>query len=78
MIEIGQKVQVWGDEQSICLGWGMIIRISIRESDKVGIPLIELESGRKVWGNQVFWITDRKAAEIGARIFKNTMKGEEK
>lgn len=70
-IRIGEKVQVWDSTDFICLGWGEIIQIAVRERDKEEIPLIQLESGKKVWGDKVSWILEKKAISIGVRIFTN-------
>lgn len=66
----GDIVQVWDEERNICLGWGSVIQIGLSVRDHE-IPLIQLESGKKVWGNRVYWIEEKKAFEIGLRIFKD-------
>lgn len=68
-LRVGEKVQVWDTTDFICLGWGMIIRIAVREKDKKEIPFIHLESGEKIWEDKVAWITEKKAHDIGLRIF---------
>lgn len=70
-MEKGEKVQVWDTVDFYCLGWGTIIQIAIREKDKKEIPLIQLEeTGEKFWGDKVAWITEKKAMEVGLRIFQ--------
>lgn len=66
----GDKVQVWSETEKKCLGWGTIIQIAKRISDKEKIPLIQLEESRTtIWGDQCYWIEEKKAIEIGVRLF---------
>lgn len=71
-MKINDVVQAWSETEKKCLGWGKIIRIA--ESDKEEIPLIQLESGKKIWGDRCYYISEKKAMEIGARIFKDIHK----
>ena len=73
-IKIGERVQVWSDSERQCLGWGEVIRVGISAKDQEEIPLIKMEDdGRVIWGNHCFWISEKKAIEIGVNIFKKTM-----
>lgn len=68
----GDKVQVWNEENHKPLGWGTIIKIAERISDKGKIPLIQLEESRTtIWGDKCFWIEEKKAIEIGVRLFRD-------
>ncbi len=71
----GDKVQVWSEENHICLGWGTIIKIAYSEKDKEGIPLIKLDTGKTIWGDRCDWIEEKKAIEIGVRLFRNIHRG---
>lgn len=71
----GDKVQVWDDETSKCLGWGTIIKIAYSAETKYGIPLIKLESGKTIWGDRCSWIREKKAIEIGVRLFRDIHRG---
>ncbi len=77
----GDKVQVWNEERHICLGWGTVIELAVSAKDlssgktPESIPLIQLESGKTIWGDRCNWIEEKKAAEIGVRFFKTVMKG---
>lgn len=66
----GDLVQVWDDEEHICLGWGTIIKIAYSEETKEGVPLIELESGKTIWGDRCSWIEEKCAIQAGIRIWK--------
>lgn len=71
-MKIGDKVQCWSDSKSQYLGWGKIIQIGISIMDlKTKIPFIQLESGKKIWGSRVYWISEKKAIEIGVRLFRD-------
>ena len=74
----GDRVQVWDSDSYKCLGWGTITKlahqakdISTGERSLDPIPLIELESGVKIWGDRCDWITEKKVAEIGVRLFRD-------
>lgn len=69
----GDLVQVWDDKEHICLGWGKIIKIAYSQETKEGTPLIELETGKTIWGDQCYWITEKKAVEIGLNVWLKTM-----
>ena len=73
-IHIGDKVQVWSETEYKCLGWGTIIRLVISVKNKEETPLIQLESGKTIWGDQCSYISEKKAIEIGLNIFKAVMK----
>lgn len=74
----GDKVQVWDGERHKPLGWGTIVRIGYSVKDpKQEIPLIQLESGKTIWGNRCDWIEEKKAVEIGVRLFRDIHKGRE-
>ena len=70
----GDKVQVWDDHHHTCLGWGVVIQISISARDKEEIPLIQLEGGDQIWGNRCDWIEEKKAIDIGVRLFRDIHK----
>jgi len=70
----GDKVQAWSEENHICLGWGTIIRVAISVKDHKEIPLIQLEGGKTIWGNKCYWIEEKKAIEIGVRLFRDIHK----
>jgi len=72
-IKINDIVQVWSETEYKCLGWGTIIKIAYSEETKEGIPLIQLESGKTIWGDQCGWIEEKKAIEIGLNVFLKTM-----
>ena len=74
-MKLGDKVQVWSENNHICLGWGKVIRLvlSIKNRKEV-TPLIELESGKTIWGDQCYWIEEKKAIEIGVRLFRDIHK----
>jgi len=67
----GDKVQVWDEETHKCLDWGTIIKVAFSVETKEGIPLIRLESGKTIWGNKCSWIEEKKALEIGVRLFRD-------
>lgn len=67
----GEKVQVWDEVAHRCMGWGTIIRIAYSAIDKEEIPLIQLAFGKTIWGNRCYWITEKKAIEIGVRLFRD-------
>lgn len=67
----GDKVQVWNEENHKPLGWGTIIKVAYSEENKEGIPLIQLESGKTIWGDRCSWIGEKKAIEIGVRLFRD-------
>ena len=69
----GDKVQAWSETEYKCLGWGTIIKIAYSATDKEGVPLIRLESGKTIWGDRCGWITEKKAVEIGLNVFLKTM-----
>jgi len=72
----GDKVQVWDEENHKSLGWGTVIAIAVCVRDLIsgktpeGIPLIQLESGKRIWGDRCGWFTERQVAEIGVRLFQ--------
>lgn len=70
----GDKVQVWDDETSRCLGWGTIIKIRYSAGSKEGEPLIYLESKKTIWGDRCNWIQEKKAIKIGVRLFRDIHK----
>lgn len=70
----GDKVQVWSETEKKCLGWGTIIKIAHSETTEEGIPLIQLESGKTIWGDRCYWIEEKKAIEIGVRLFRDIHK----
>ena len=70
----GERVQVWDTTDFLCLGWGTIILIATRQKDKEDLPFIHLDSGEKVWGDKVAWITEEKAMKIGRTIFLDILK----
>lgn len=70
----GDKLQVWDESTHSCLGWGQIIKIAYSDKDKEGVPLIQLESGKTIWGDRCSYIEEKKACEIGVRIFKDIHK----
>jgi len=76
----GDKVQVWDEATHQCLGWGTIIKIAVAAKDLIsgktpeGIPLILLESGKTIWGDRCHWIEEKKAIEIGVRLFRDIHK----
>lgn len=70
----GERVQVWDTTDFICLGWGTIVQIAIRERDKKEVPFILLDSGDRVWGDKVAWITKEKAMQVGRTIFLDIFK----
>jgi hypothetical protein len=72
-MKVGDKVQCWSETEYKCLGWGKIIEIAYLEKDKEAIPLIQLESGKTIWGDQCGWITEKKAFEVGLNVFLKTM-----
>ncbi|MCK5127893.1 MAG: hypothetical protein KAR42_16670 [candidate division Zixibacteria bacterium] len=72
-IKEGDIIQAWSETEYKCLGWGKIIKVAYSEETKEGIPLIQLESGKTIWGDRCGWITEKKAVEIGLSIFLNTM-----
>lgn len=73
----GDKVQVWDEENHKPLGWGTIIEIAVSAKDlssgktPEGIPFIQLDSGKKIWGDECSWIEEKKAIEIGVRLFRD-------
>lgn len=76
----GDKVQVWNEENHQCLGWGTVIQIGVSAKDIItgkspeSIPLIQLDSGKKIWGDRCSWIEEKKAIEIGVRLFRDIFK----
>jgi len=74
-MRVGDKLQVWDEEKVVCLGWGKIILIAIHHFDGEQIPFIQLESGKKLWGTECHYISEKKAIGIGARLFRNIMRG---
>lgn len=70
----GDKVQVWDEHSHQCLGWGTIIKVAYAEETKEGVPLIKLESGKTIWGDRCSWIEEKKAIEIGIRLFRDIHK----
>lgn len=68
-IHIGDKVQVWSETEYKCLGWGTIIRLVISVKNKEETPLIQLESGKTIWGDSCSWITEEAAVKAGIRIW---------
>lgn len=71
-MKIGDKVQVWDSKDFTCLGWGVIVSVGIEQfGNRELVPLIQLESGKKIWGDRCSWIPEKKAAEIGVRIFQD-------
>lgn len=70
----GQTVQVWDEDSHKCLGWGQIMKIAYSEETKEGIPLIQLESGKTIWGDRCAYIEEKKACEIGVRLFRDIYK----
>jgi len=76
----GDKVQVWDEEKHTCLGWGTVVEIAVSAKDIIlgktpeGIPLIQLESGEKIWGDRCSWITEKRAIEVGIRLFRDIYK----
>lgn len=73
-MKVLDKVQVWDDKERKYLGWGTIIQIAVAVKNHEEIPLIQLESGKKVWGDRCFWIGEKRAIEIGLRIFRDLRK----
>ena len=75
-MKIGDKVQVWIDSKREYLGWGTVISIAVSVKDLIsgktpeGIPFIQLESGKRIWGDHCYWITEKKIAEVGVRLFR--------
>jgi len=74
----GDLVQVWDEEKHNCLGWGKIIKLAFQAKDIFKgakapdpIPLIQLESGKTIWGDRCHWITEKKAIDIGVRLFRD-------
>ena len=73
----GDKVQVWDEATHKCLGWGTVVEIAVSAGQLVsgktpeGIPMIQLESGKKIWGDRCSWIEEKKAVEIGVRLFRD-------
>lgn len=73
----GDKVQVWDEDSYKPLGWGTVVEIAVATKDLIsgktpeGIPLIQLESGKKVWGDRCSWIEEKKAIGISVRLFRN-------
>ena len=72
-MNIGDTVQVWSETEYKCLGWGKIIEIAVAWKNEEEIPLIQLENGRRIWGDRCGWITEKRAVEIGLNIFLKTM-----
>lgn len=70
----GDKVQVWDEIAHQCLGWGTIIRTAYSAMSKEEIPLIKLDTGKMIWGNRCYWIEEKKAIEIGVRLFQDIYK----
>ncbi|MCK4759017.1 MAG: hypothetical protein KAT69_03165 [Candidatus Aminicenantes bacterium] len=69
-LNIGSKVQVWDEVTHQCLGWGIIISVAGKVKDQEDIPFIQLESGKKIWGDRCHYIEEKKAIEIGLNVFK--------
>ncbi len=72
-IKEGDVVQAWSETEYKCLGWGKIIEIAFSQETKEGVPLIQFESGKTIWGDRCGWITEKKAVEIGLNVFLRTM-----
>ena len=70
----GDKVQVWDEFTHSCLGWGTIIKVAYSAETKEGVPLIQLESGKTIWGDRCYWLTEKKGIEIGVRLFHDIHK----
>lgn len=82
-MKIGEKVQCWDESNHTCIGWGTIVRIAYTVAGetskgfilkKKGIPLIQLESGKTIWGDRCSYIEEKKACEIGVRLFRDIHK----
>jgi len=69
-MKIGDKVQVWDEVAHQSLGWGTIIRTAHSMMSKEEIPLIKLDTGKMIWGNRCYWIEEKKAIEIGIKLFR--------
>lgn len=69
-IEIGSKVQCWDENNHTCIGWGTVIRLDTLVKENGEIPLIQLESGKKIWGDRCAYIEEKKAIDIGLNVFK--------
>ncbi len=77
-IKEGDKVQVWDDDNK-CLGKGEVIKVAYSIVDettngfvfkKEGVPLIQLESGKTIWGDRCSWITEERAIKAGVNIHR--------
>lgn len=79
-MKTGDRVQVFDETRHVCLGWGTIVQIARNTHTDEDVPLIMLEgkSQRKIWGDRCAWIPEKKAAEIGVRLFQDMMRGGEK
>lgn len=79
-IKIGSKVQCWDENKHTCIGWGTVVQIAVSAEQLAsgktpeGIPLIQLESGKTIWGDRCHWIEEKKAIEIGVRLFRDIHK----
>ena len=73
-MKIGDKVQVWDEVAHVSMGWGTIIRTAFSAMSKEEIPLIKLDTGKMIWGNRCYWIEEKKACEIGVRLFQDIHK----
>lgn len=76
-MKIGDKVQAWSDKEKKCLGWGTIDEIARSTVTNEEVPLIKLESGKMIWGDDCYWIDEKKAIEIGLNVYKAVI-GEDK
>ena len=70
----GDKVQVWDESSHLPLGWGTIIKVAYSEETKEGVPLIQLESGKTIWGDRCSCIEEKKAIDAGIRLFRDIHK----
>lgn len=74
-LKLGSKVQVWSENNHVCLGWGKVIRLALSIKNRKEVtPLIQLESGKTIWGDSCSWIEEKRAIEIGVRLFKDIHK----
>ena len=75
-MKIGDRVRVRDEESHKPLGWGTVIGIAVCVKSLIlgktpeGIPLIQLKSGEKIWGDRCGWFTEEQAAAIGVRLFR--------
>jgi hypothetical protein len=79
-MKLGDKVQVWDEKSHKPLGWGTIVQIGLKAEEVIAgrvkeqIPLIQLEDGKKIWGDRCDWITEKKAIDVGVRLFRDIFK----